>query len=110
MGYGGAKLGAWVVSSAFSRHPGRGWPGLGNQGWPLAEHSAVCPPVIEVASGEYGDLNPMLFRAVQKGLCAMTEKKSSLEKNEVSAPCPPCRPVSRVKRADSAGWGRGAGT
>lgn len=48
-----------------------------------------------MASGEYGDLNPMLFRAVQKGLCAMTEKKSSLEKNEVSTPCPPCRPVSR---------------
>ncbi|EPQ01775.1 ATP-binding cassette sub-family G member 4 [Myotis brandtii] len=45
--------------------------------------------IIEVASGEYGDLNPMLFRAVQNGLCAMTEKKS-LEKNEAPAPCPPC--------------------
>lgn len=37
----------------------------------------------------------MLFRAVQNGLCAMAEKKSSPEKNEVPAPCPPCPPVSR---------------
>lgn len=37
----------------------------------------------------------MLFRAVQNGLCAMAEKKSSPEKNEVLTPCPPCPPVSR---------------
>ncbi|XP_057624461.1 ATP-binding cassette sub-family G member 4 isoform X1 [Chionomys nivalis] len=48
--------------------------------------------IIEVASGEYGDLNPMLFRAVQNGLCTMAEKKSSPEKNEVAAHCPTCPP------------------
>uniref|UniRef100_A0A665VV58 ATP binding cassette subfamily G member 4 n=1 Tax=Echeneis naucrates TaxID=173247 RepID=A0A665VV58_ECHNA len=32
--------------------------------------------VIEVASGEYGDLNPVLFEAVQGGMCALEEKKN----------------------------------
>ncbi|XP_054651031.1 ATP-binding cassette sub-family G member 4-like isoform X1 [Dunckerocampus dactyliophorus] len=30
--------------------------------------------IIEVASGEYGDLNPVLFEAVQGGMCAVEEK------------------------------------
>ncbi|XP_030633230.1 ATP-binding cassette sub-family G member 4b isoform X1 [Chanos chanos] len=30
--------------------------------------------IIEVASGEYGDLNPVLFEAVQGGMCAIEEK------------------------------------
>ncbi|KAM8853418.1 ATP-binding cassette sub-family G member 4-like [Synchiropus picturatus] len=32
--------------------------------------------IIEVASGEYGDLNPVLFEAVQGGMCALEEKKN----------------------------------
>lgn len=36
----------------------------------------------------------MLFRAVQNGLCAMAEKKSSPEKNEVPTSCHPCPQVS----------------
>ncbi|KAG7485322.1 ATP-binding cassette sub-family G member 4 [Solea senegalensis] len=33
--------------------------------------------IIEVASGEYGDLNPVLFEAVQGGLCSEEGKKNS---------------------------------
>uniref|UniRef100_A0A8D2MTS8 ATP-binding cassette, sub-family G (WHITE), member 4 n=1 Tax=Zonotrichia albicollis TaxID=44394 RepID=A0A8D2MTS8_ZONAL len=43
--------------------------------------------IIEVASGEYGDLNPVLFRAVQNGMCTMAEKKSSPDKADS---CPTC--------------------
>ncbi|KAM3874882.1 ATP-binding cassette sub-family G member 4-like isoform 2-T2 [Diretmus argenteus] len=35
--------------------------------------------IIEVASGEYGDLNPVLFEAVQGGLCDLEEKKNQGE-------------------------------
>ncbi|KFW91702.1 ATP-binding cassette sub-family G member 4, partial [Phalacrocorax carbo] len=42
--------------------------------------------IIEVASGEYGDLNPVLFRAVQNGMCTMAEKKSSPDKADPSCP------------------------
>ncbi|KAM6432165.1 ATP-binding cassette sub-family G member 4 isoform 1-T1 [Liasis olivaceus] len=44
--------------------------------------------IIEVASGEYGDLNPLLFQAVQNGLCVMEEKKSSPEKMDSLMPGP----------------------
>lgn len=41
--------------------------------------------MIEVASGEYGDLNPVLFEAVQGGMCALEEKKNQCGNNGVCA-------------------------
>uniref|UniRef100_H3DA55 ATP-binding cassette, sub-family G (WHITE), member 4b n=1 Tax=Tetraodon nigroviridis TaxID=99883 RepID=H3DA55_TETNG len=43
--------------------------------------------VIEVASGEYGDLNPVLFEAVQGGMCALEERRSRCANNGTSL-CP----------------------
>ncbi|XP_012734162.2 ATP-binding cassette sub-family G member 4-like [Fundulus heteroclitus] len=37
--------------------------------------------IIEVASGEYGDMNPVLFEAVQSGMCAMEHHKNTRETN-----------------------------
>ncbi|MCI4385772.1 hypothetical protein PGIGA_G00054740, partial [Pangasianodon gigas] len=42
--------------------------------------------IIEVASGEYGDLSPVLFEAVQGGLCPLEEKKYC-EQNNPSHSC-----------------------
>lgn len=50
-------------------------------------------PVIEVASGEYGDLNPVLFEAVQGGLCSEEGKKNSRDKSDSSCPSQ-CHSVS----------------
>ncbi|XP_046891189.1 ATP-binding cassette sub-family G member 4b [Hypomesus transpacificus] len=44
--------------------------------------------IIEVASGEYGDLNPVLFEAVQGGMCALEEKKNLSDKKDPAAVCP----------------------
>lgn len=49
--------------------------------------------VIEVASGEYGDLNPVLFEAVQGGLCSDEGKKNSRDKSDSSCPSQ-CHSVS----------------
>ncbi|KAM3868860.1 ATP-binding cassette sub-family G member 4 isoform 1-T1 [Diretmus argenteus] len=40
--------------------------------------------IIEVASGEYGDLNPVLFDAVQGGMCSEEGKKNSSDKSDSS--------------------------
>uniref|UniRef100_A0A803TH07 ATP binding cassette subfamily G member 4 n=1 Tax=Anolis carolinensis TaxID=28377 RepID=A0A803TH07_ANOCA len=52
--------------------------------------------IIEVASGEYGDLNPLLFQAVQNGLCAMADKKSSPDKTDASCP-EPCVDLDHIE-------------
>ncbi|XP_041098276.1 ATP-binding cassette sub-family G member 4-like isoform X2 [Polyodon spathula] len=44
--------------------------------------------IIEVASGEYGDLNPVLFKAVQDGMCVMEEKKNETDKSDAASSCP----------------------
>ncbi|CAG5874733.1 unnamed protein product [Menidia menidia] len=46
----------------------------------------ILSQVIEVASGEYGDLNPVLFEAVQGGLCSEEGKKNSRDKSDSSCP------------------------
>uniref|UniRef100_A0AAQ4RPJ9 ABC transporter domain-containing protein n=1 Tax=Gasterosteus aculeatus aculeatus TaxID=481459 RepID=A0AAQ4RPJ9_GASAC len=46
--------------------------------------------IIEVASGEYGDLNPVLFEAVQGGMCASGEKKNPSESNGQSVCAAKC--------------------
>lgn len=47
--------------------------------------SVLCL-VIEVASGEYGDLNPVLFEAVQGGMCALEHKCNCIDKTTLT-PC-----------------------
>uniref|UniRef100_A0A3Q2NTV4 ATP binding cassette subfamily G member 4 n=1 Tax=Fundulus heteroclitus TaxID=8078 RepID=A0A3Q2NTV4_FUNHE len=51
--------------------------------------------IIEVASGEYGDLNPVLFEAVQGGLCSEEGKKNSRDKSDASCPSQ-CHSVSET--------------
>lgn len=56
-------------------------------------HLSSLSTVIEVASGEYGDLNPVLFEAVQGGLCSEESKKNSRDKSDSSCPSQ-CHSVS----------------
>lgn len=60
-------------------------------------YSFLCL-VIEVASGEYGDLNPVLFEAVQGGMCALEEKYNCVDKTTVT----PCT-AKCVKVSDATG-------
>ncbi len=60
-----------------------------SQSFSMCMSSAVSLlAVIEVASGEYGDLNPVLFEAVQGGLCSDEGKKNSSDKNDATTSCP----------------------
>lgn len=66
--------------------------------WNISNSFIICislsafafASVIEVASGEYGDLNPVLFEAVQGGMCALEEKKNQCDNNGQSVCATKC--------------------
>uniref|UniRef100_A0AAX7VGW8 ABC transporter domain-containing protein n=1 Tax=Astatotilapia calliptera TaxID=8154 RepID=A0AAX7VGW8_ASTCA len=73
-------------------------PYLKNLGLHCPTYHNPADFIIEVASGEYGDLNPVLFDAVQGGLCSEEGKKNSRDKTDSSCPSQ-CHSVSDISHS-----------